>query len=195
MTDMKRHLRLLAALVAILFSTTVSAQRAESLYRDGKALYDAKDYKQAFPKLKAAAEKGHKKAQYRVGLCYDKGRGVAEDDVQAVAWYQKSAAQGFAKAQTQLGKSYKDAEGIAKDEKKAFELFMKAAKQDNADGMYQLARCYLTGKGVAKDEAKARSWVRKAVKDEEDGESIRADIQKDAANGKEVDKRLLEMIK
>ena len=193
--DMKRHLKLIATLAAILLSTSAIAQGTESLYRQGKSLYDAKNYKQAFPKLKAAAEKGHKKAQYRVGLCYDKGRGVAEDDVQAVAWYRKSADQGFAKAQNQLGKCYKNGEGIAKDEKKAVELFMKAAKQDNADGMYQLAKCYLTGKGVAKDEAKARSWVRKAVRDEDDGESIRAEIQEDAANGKEVDKRLLEMIK
>ncbi len=181
--DMKRHLKLIATLAAILLSTSAIAQGTESLYRQGKSLYDAKNYKQAFPKLKAAAEKGHKKAQYRVGLCYDKGRGVAEDDAQAVAWYQKSAAQDYAKAQYQLGKCYKNGEGIAKDEKKAADLFMKAARQENADGMYQLAKCYLTGTGVAKDEAKARSWVRKAVKDEEDGDEIRADIQKDAANG------------
>ena len=193
--DMKRHLKLLATLAAILLSTSAIAQGTESLYRQGKSLYDAKNYKQAFPKLKAAAEKGHKKAQYRVGLCYDKGRGVAEDDVQAVAWYRKSADQGFAKAQNQLGKCYKNGEGIAKDEKKAADLFMKAARQENADGMYQLAKCYLTGTGVAKDEAKARSWVRKAVKDEEDGDEIRADIQKDAANGKPTAKRLLEMIR
>lgn len=193
--DMKRHLKLIATLAAILLSTSAIAQGTESLYRQGKSLYDAKNYKQAFPKLKAAAEKGHKKAQYRVGLCYDKGRGVAEDDAQAVAWYQKSAAQDYAKAQYQLGKCYKNGEGIAKDEKKAADLFMKAARQENADGMYQLAKCYLTGTGVAKDEAKARSWVRKAVKDEEDGDVIRADIQKDAANGKPTAKRLLEMIR
>ena len=193
--DMKRHLKLLATLAAILLSTSAIAQGTESLYRQGKSLYDAKNYKQAFPKLKAAAEKGHKKAQYRVGLCYDKGRGVAEDDAQAVAWYQKSAAQDYAKAQYQLGKCYKNGEGIAKDEKKAADLFMKAARQENADGMYQLAKCYLTGTGVAKDEAKARSWVRKAVKDKDDGDEIRADIQKDAANGKPTAKRRLEMIR
>ena len=35
-------------------------QSAEKLYNDGKELYDAKRYEAAFPKLKAAAEKGHK---------------------------------------------------------------------------------------------------------------------------------------
>ena len=193
--DMKRHLKLLATLAAILLSTSAIAQGTESLYRQGKSLYDAKNYKQAFPKLKAAAEKGHKKAQYRVGLCYDKGRGVAEDDAQAVAWYQKSAAQDYAKAQYQLGKCYKNGEGIAKDEKKAVELFKQAAEQDNGDAQYQLAKCYLKGTGVAKDEAKAKSWLKKAVKNEKDGKSIRKDIEKDAANGKEDAKRLKELLK
>ena len=100
--------RLLATLLALTLCTTVFAQSAESLYKEGKALYDAKKYQQAFPKLKAAAEKGHKKAQYRVGLSYDKGKGVTEDDVKAVEWYRKSASQGYAKALYQLGKCYKD---------------------------------------------------------------------------------------
>ena len=105
----------------LMLCTAVGAQTAEKLYDEGKALYDAKKYTQALPKLKAAAEKGHKKAQYRMGRCYDKGNGVKEDDKQAVAWYAKSAAQGYEKAQYQLGKCYKNGEGAAKDVKKPFE--------------------------------------------------------------------------
>ena len=192
---MMRKLKLTITVLALLLCTSAFAQSAESLYRAGKKLYDAENYDQAFAKLKAAADKGHKKAQYRIGLCYDKGRGVAEDDKQAVAWYQKSAEQGYAKAQYQLGKCYKNGEGIAKDEKKAVELFTKAAKQENGEAQYQLAKCYLRGKGVAKDEAKAKSWLKKAVKNEKDGEEIRADIEKDVANGKEDAKRLKELMK
>ncbi|MBR1502798.1 MAG: sel1 repeat family protein [Prevotella sp.] len=191
---MIRKLKLTMTAVALLIAASTFAQSAESLYKAGKKLYDAENYDQAFPKLKAAADKGHKKAQYRVGLCYDKGRGVAEDDQQAVAWYQKSAAQDYAKAQYQLGKCYKNGEGVAKDERKAVELFLKAAKQENGDAQYQLAKCYLKGKGVPKDEAKAKSWLRKAVKNEKDGKEIRADIEKDAANGKDDAKRLKELM-
>ena len=68
----------------LMLCTAVGAQTAEKLYDEGKALYDAKKYTQALPKLKAAAEKGHKKAQYRMGRCYDKGNGVKEDDKQQV---------------------------------------------------------------------------------------------------------------
>lgn len=192
---MIRKLKTTLLLLAMIISTTAFAQSAEKLYSEGKKLYDAEQYEQAFPKLKAAAEKGHKKAQYRVGLCYDKGRGVTEDDAKAVAWYQKAVDQGYAKAQYQLGKCYKNGEGIAKDEKKAVELFLLAAKQDNGDAQYQLAKCYLKGKGVAKDEAKAKSWLKKAVKNEKDGKAIRKDIEKDAANGKDDAKQLKEMMK
>jgi hypothetical protein len=192
---MRKKLKTTLLLLAMIISTTAFAQSAEKLYTAGKKLYDAEQYEQAFPKLKAAADKGHKKAQYRVGLCYDKGRGVTEDDAKAVAWYQKAVDQGYAKAQYQLGKCYKNGEGIAKDEKKAVELFMLAAKQDNGDAQYQLAKCYLKGKGVAKDEAKAKAWLKKAVKNEKDGKAIRKDIEKDAANGKDDAKQLKEMMK
>jgi TPR repeat protein len=130
-----------------------------------------------------------------VGLSYDKGKGVTEDDVKAVEWYRKSAAQNFAKALYQLGKCYKDGEGVAKDEKKAVELFLKAAKQDNADAQYQLAKCYLKGQGVPKDEAKAKAWLKKAVKNEKDGQEIREKIDQDAKEGKESAILLKKMLK
>ena len=65
--------QLMMTLMGLILSIGAMAQSADALYKEGKALYDEKKYQQAFPKLKAAAEKGHKKAQYRVGLCYDKG--------------------------------------------------------------------------------------------------------------------------
>lgn len=182
---------LLLAVVAL----TATAQSAEKLYREGKALYDAKKYEQAFPKLKAAAEKGHKKAQYRLGRCYEKGRGVAESDAQAVVWYQKAANQGYHKAQYQLGKAYKDGEGVEKDRKKAIALFEQAARQENADAQYQLGKAYMKGKGVTADEKKARSYLMKAVKNEKGGDKILQKIKDDAKDGDEDAKRMLTLIK
>lgn len=116
-------------LLAVL-TLTAGAQSAEKLYKDGKALYDAKKYEQAFPKLKAAAEKGHKKAQYRLGRCYAKGRGTAENDKMAAQWYQKAANQGYHKAQYQLGKAYMKGKGVEADEKKARSYLKKAVNHD-----------------------------------------------------------------
>ena len=78
--------KIVLALVALTMSITVGAQNTDKIYDEAKALYDAKDYKAALPKLRAAAEKGHKKAQYRLGRCYDKGHGVAEDNKVAFEW-------------------------------------------------------------------------------------------------------------
>ena len=106
-------------MLALLVSMTAGAQNVETLYTEGKALYDAKNYAAALAKLRPAAEKGHKKAQYRVGRCYDKGYGVEESNEEAVKWYQKSADQGYYKAEYQLARAYVKGKGVPVDEKKA----------------------------------------------------------------------------
>ena len=116
------------ALVALTMSMAVGAQNVDEVYEEAKALYDAKNYKAAVPKLKIAAEKGHKKAQYRLGRCYDKGYGVKEDNKLAFTWYSKSAAQNYAKGQYALGKCYLKGKGTTADQSKAKLWLNKAVK-------------------------------------------------------------------
>lgn len=52
--------------------------------------------------LLAAAEQGDVDAQYRVGLIYAEGRGVAQDEVQSFYWLSRAVQQGDADAQTLL---------------------------------------------------------------------------------------------
>lgn len=186
--------RPLITLLLTALCLTAAAQSAEKLYQEGKQLYDAENYTAAFPKLKAAAEKGHKKAQYRLGRCYDKGRGTKEDDKQAVAWYEKSAKQDYAKAVYQLGKCYKDGEGVEKDKKRAFQLFLQAAKQENADGQYAVGKAYFKGKGVAADKAQAKKWLLRAVRNEKGGKEILQDLRTEAGEGDEDAKAMLALI-
>ncbi len=186
--------KLLTWMLMCLICLTAGAQNAEKLYDEGKALYDAKKYQEAFPKLKAAAEKGHKKAQYRMGRCYDKGNGVEEDNKIAFSWYLKSAEQGFAKAQYEVGKSYKNGEGVEEDKVKAFEYFTKAAKQENGDAQLALGKCYLKGKGTAKDLDKAKVWLKRAVKNEKDGAKILKDLRQEASEGEEDSKMILQLV-
>ena len=123
-------MRTLLTMLLLMLSIITRAQSADALYDEGKKLYDAKKYEQAYKKLLPAAQKGHKKAQYRVGRCYDKGRGVEEDNSKAYTLYLKSSQQGYAKAQYQLAKCYMKGKGTTKDTAKAKAWMLKAIKND-----------------------------------------------------------------
>lgn len=110
-----------------------NAQSADKLYDEGKKLYDQEQYQEAVPKLQAAAEKGHKKAQYRLGRCYDKGYGVKENDKKAFELYQKSAKQDYAKAMFHLGKCYMNGKGVAANQEEA-RKWIKRAISDEKHG-------------------------------------------------------------
>ncbi len=180
----------LLTLLLTLVCTLAMAQSADNLYKEGKALYDAKNYSAALPKLKAAADKGHKKAQYWMGRAFDKGHGVKEDNTRAFQWYLLAANQGHAKAQYQVGRCYKKGKGVAEDDKKAFFYFTKSANQDNADAELALAKHYLK----AGDLGKAKTWCSRAVRNEKGGDEILAELRTDAAAGDEKAKRLLGLI-
>ena len=115
-----------------LLSIIARAQSADALYEAGKKLYDEKKYTEAVKKLTPAAQKGHKKAQYHLGRCYDKGYGVTEDNQKAYQWYLKGAQQGHGKSQYQLAKCYMKGKGVAKDTAKAKAWILKAVKNDKA---------------------------------------------------------------
>ena len=55
------------------------------------------------PDLRAKAAAGDPISQFKLGLLYDNGQGVARSYVQAIDWYSEAAEQGFADAQNNLG--------------------------------------------------------------------------------------------
>ena len=61
-----------------------------------------------------AADAGNTEAQNMVGLIYDLGLGVPENNAEAVKWYRKAALNGDFCAQNNLGLMYKDGEGLLK---------------------------------------------------------------------------------
>ena len=116
-----------------------------SVSADFKTAYDAYqqgDYKTAIKEYTSLAKQGNVYAQYNLGLMYDLGKGVAKDEVQAVAWYQKAAEQDYASAQFNLGLMYNLGKGVAKDEVQAVAWYQKAAEQGIADAQYNLGVMY-----------------------------------------------------
>ena len=104
-----------------LFLFTSFAQSAD--FNKGAYAYKKGDYKTAYNEVVALAEQGNAKAQFNLGLMYENGQGVPQDDKQAVYWFRKAAEQGNAKAQYNLGVMYAKGQGVLQDNKKAYMWF------------------------------------------------------------------------
>jgi len=65
--------------------------------------------------IRKAAEQGNADAQSNLGVMYANGKGVAQDDQEAVKWYRKAAEQGYARAQFNLGHMYDQGMGVTQD--------------------------------------------------------------------------------
>jgi len=109
--------------------------------------------------LRANAEGGDSKAQNELGLCYDKGQGVAQDEVEGAKWFRIAAEHNDAEAQSHLGYCYAHGYGVTTDEVEAVKWYRKAAEQNNAVAQSSLGYCYAHGYGVTTDEVEAVKWI------------------------------------
>ena len=73
------------------------------------------DYALTFNAAREAADGGDSAAQYRLGVMYGLGLGVAQNYAEAVKWYRKSAASGDPRAQSNLGFMYGTGRGVPQD--------------------------------------------------------------------------------
>ena len=83
---------------------------------------------QVCPDGEPAAEKGHMKAQYNMGIMCAGGRGMPKDDEAAVEWYRKAAMQGYTIAMYNLGFMYQSGRGVERDYKEAVKWFKKSGE-------------------------------------------------------------------
>ncbi|HHV6563032.1 TPA: tetratricopeptide repeat protein, partial [Haemophilus influenzae] len=110
-----------------------------------------------------AAEQGNAKAQFNLGNMYADGRGVKQDNFEAVKWYRKAAEQGYAEAQGSLGVMYQSGRGVKQDGVEAVNWFRRAAEQGYATAQALLGFLYLLGeRGVQVNKSLAKEWFGKA---------------------------------
>ncbi|HED13069.1 MAG TPA: sel1 repeat family protein [Gammaproteobacteria bacterium] len=110
--------------------------------------------------LQDAAEKGDAKAQYNLGLVYDRGVGVKSDESKALKWYRLAAGQGYAEAQYNLGMMYFFGKAVAQDNIKAYRWIVLAADQDldaAKQAMEELKK-KISEPQIATAQAAARAW-------------------------------------
>jgi len=92
---------------------------------------------------------------------YATGRGVAQDDAEAVRWYRLAADQGHASGQNILGVMYVDGRGVPQDYVLAHMWFNLAAAGSNGDrhiNNRKLAADQLTPDDLSEAQRLAREW-------------------------------------
>jgi hypothetical protein len=102
-------------------------------------------------------------AQELLGVCYERGTGVVQDEAEAVRWYRLAADQGNARAQVNLGVRYQNGTGVAQDAAEAVRWYRLAADQGHAEAQYNVGTVYQNGAGVPQDSAEAARWFRLAA--------------------------------
>ena len=78
----------------MMFAAPISAQD----FQKGLEAYENGDYATALKEWEPLAEGGNSRAQFNLGVMYDDGQGVPQDDKEAVRLYTLAAEQGYADA-------------------------------------------------------------------------------------------------
>ncbi len=139
-------------------------------WEEAVSAYRAEDYARAIELFRPFAEQGTNAADYKyaaaaqfnLGVMYDNGRGVEEDDVQAFRWFSLAADQGHASAQYNLGTMYADGEGIEANADMAVQWYRRSAEHGHAPAQFNLGAMYVNGEGVPEDYVEGYAWIRLA---------------------------------
>jgi DNA-directed RNA polymerase subunit RPC12/RpoP len=120
-----------------------------SQYRRGLHFWTIGNYPEAFPWLKAAAEKGHSEARYYLGLAHLYGRGTVQNYRLAFEQIQASARQNYLNAEHQLGIMYRDGIGVAASRERAYVWLNIAASRGQETAIHDRDRLAI---GMSPDE-------------------------------------------
>jgi TPR repeat protein len=117
---MRTHFVEYAMVCSLSIAATCSAARAVNKVGDSDDTLEA---------LLPLATKGDANSQRELGVMYAYGKGVQQDDKQAVFWIRKAADQGDARAQRDMGVMYSTGKGVPQNDKEADRWLGLAADQ------------------------------------------------------------------
>jgi TPR repeat protein/serine/threonine protein kinase len=131
----------------------------------GRALQKAggADTAEAVRWYRKAADAGSALAMSNLGVMYNSGNGVQQDQAEAFRWFRKAADAEFPPAMHNLGAAYELGSGIAKNEAEGARWLRKAADAGYAPGMVRLGAMYRDGRGVERNEREALRLIGKAA--------------------------------
>lgn len=147
-------------LLAVLLCCThwVGAQGDD--WDHAKTAHERGDYAAELAIIRPLAEQGFAFAQFNLGVLYDSGHGLPEDDRQAIEWYRKAAVQGLSQAQLNLGLMYEHGEGTPKDVVQAYFWYTLADSQGDSQGpeAKRDIEAQMSKAQIAEAEQKLKEW-------------------------------------
>ena len=158
-----RWATMLLAVVVVLLSGCATALMQPNEAGDlqaGAIAFMREDYATALKTFRPLAEQGNAKAQTIMGVLYDRGLGVPQDDTEAVRWYRLAAEQRNAEAQFFLGGMYALGRGVPQDVVQGHLLLTLAAAQGHKQARKlrdKLAK-EMTSAQLAEAQRLAREW-------------------------------------
>ena len=139
-----------------IFGVWLPRAEADRQAREGRA------DRQAFLEYVAKAGAGDANAQFNLGECFAAGRGVIQDEGEAVKWFRRSAEKNLPEAQRKLGHCFAAGRGVEPDGGEAAKWYRRAAEGNDAEAPYNLAFCYANGLWVTRDYTEAYAWYQVA---------------------------------
>ncbi|MFP9098575.1 tetratricopeptide repeat protein [Flavobacterium sp. RHBU_24] len=119
------------------------------------------EYDKAYSHYKKSAAKGNLWSVTFLGWCYEDGKGVEKNQVEAKKYYKIAAERKITVAMNNLGTLYYETQKYPE----AKYWLEKAAAKGNNQAKCALGTMYFAGLGVTKDYGKALSWYEKLDKD------------------------------
>lgn len=157
------RLRLLVAGLAALLAAWSGPAPAQD-YQAGFEAFQAGDYGRARDIWQPLADDGDARAQYGLGVLYERAGGdMAPDLDRAAHWYARAAGQGHPSARNNLALMFAQGRGVERNPRRATELWEQAAEAGHLMAQYNLGLAYYRGEGVARDHETAMRWFRRAA--------------------------------
>ena len=161
MNHLNKPIRAIHFLVLAFLMTLYSSVMAQD-FQKGFAAYSTGDYATALQEWTPLAEAGGEVAQFNLGVMYSNGKGVPQDNAEAVKWYRLAAEQGYDKAQNYLGIMFELGDGVLQDNTMAHMWYnIASANGHEKAGGYRDERAGLmTNADISKAQAIARECMR-----------------------------------
>ena len=124
----------------------------------GDLYREKRQYVKAVWWYRRAIDQGHARAQYRLGGLYAVGKGVPQNDTEAVRLTRLAADRGDVEAQYYLGIMYQFGRCVELNRAESVPWYRRAAEQGHVWAQHRLAGAYAVGKSVERDLVRACMW-------------------------------------